>query len=219
MSIDDELVGSTSRKILLEEKDKNFQAMLYHFPEGVAFYDPKQTKLYSNPYWERVGNNIHFVARSMSISSIGQFMNDKSSKPISLVERLINKDDNSTLSTVIKNLSDEHFSNHKKLGNESSEEDYDPSEANVLNHDKTEYILCTDYGLVVKEYNVKIVKIKFFNGQDSLLIIVNDVTDRLKLRDEKISGKVKTMMLCSISHELRTPLNQINGMLYLAKTK
>lgn len=41
----------------------------------------------------------------------------------------------------------------------------------------------------------------------------------MKLRDEKISGKIKTMMLCSVSHELRTPLNQIDGMLYLAKVQ
>jgi signal transduction histidine kinase len=71
----------------------------------------------------------------------------------------------------------------------------------------------------VKEFGVSVAKIKYVDGQDSILVLLLDITDKMKVRELQVSGQVKTAMLCSVSHELRTPLNQVNGMLYLAEDK
>lgn len=47
------------------------------------------------------------------------------------------------------------------------------------------------------------------------MVVINDISDRMKHREAIVSEKMKTIMICSISHELRSPLNQINGMISL----
>jgi len=47
------------------------------------------------------------------------------------------------------------------------------------------------------------------------MVVINDISERTKLRESKMSEMLKTIMLCSISHELRSPVNQINGVLTL----
>lgn len=219
--IDDELQESTARKLRLEDKDKNFQKMLHYFPEGVAFFGPNETKLFINPYWRNVANEINFHQKSMSnfaMSSknvVGSLMVKSEPK---LIDHLTKKDyPQTTLRSVIRELSSEWLSDKKQNQNEEFFETDSFNLDNILNPDDSEFLLCDEFGNIIKEYNVKIVCVKYFDGQNSLLAILNDVTDRLKLRDEKLSNKMKTMMLCSVSHELRSPLNQINGMLYLAK--
>lgn len=49
------------------------------------------------------------------------------------------------------------------------------------------------------------------------MIVMNDISEKMKLRESKISDKYKTMMLCTISHEIRSPVNQISGTLTLLK--
>lgn len=217
--IDNELVESTVRKVRLEEKDKNLESMLHHFPEGVAFYDRSQKTLYSNPYWDAVNSNLNYIRKSLSTSSLNLLKQVASvQQNNSLVDILVKKEDSrKTLSKLLQDLSEAHLKRRRKP-EESTDGDSDDIENMVINKNDSDFILKAEDGKVLKEYSVKIVKSKYFDGQPSLLCILNDVTDRMKLRDEKISGKIKTMMLCSISHELRTPLNQINGMMFLAKS-
>lgn len=47
------------------------------------------------------------------------------------------------------------------------------------------------------------------------MVVINDISERARLRESKVSEMLKTIMLCSISHELRSPVNQINGVLTL----
>jgi signal transduction histidine kinase len=213
-----ELIESTDRKLRLEEKDDNFEKMLHFFPEGVAFFDKDQKSLYSNPYWKSVGDEVKMSLNNISISSIDLENLLKDDSKTDLLDILVKKEDSKkSLRKVVETLSAKHL-NRPASKNESSDDSLFHDSC-IINPDESEFVICSQNGKCLKEYAVKIVNVNYFDGRKSLLLLLNDVTDRLRLRDEKISGKIKSMMLWSVSHELRTPLNQINGMLYLAKSK
>ena len=65
------------------------------------------------------------------------------------------------------------------------------------------------------QYSVKFAKLCISNQLKALMIVITDISARLKHQETMISEKMKTIMICSISHEIRSPLNQINGCLSL----
>ena len=70
-----------------------------------------------------------------------------------------------------------------------------------------------------KEFNVCISLCEYPSKGQVVMIVLNDISEKIILKASKISEKVKTIMFCSISHELRSPLNHISGMHSLLKSK
>ena len=68
---------------------------------------------------------------------------------------------------------------------------------------------------VLSEFHVKYGIANVNNNQNSLMVVMNDISEKMKLRESKISERLKTTMLCTISHEIRSPVNQISGALAL----
>ena len=68
---------------------------------------------------------------------------------------------------------------------------------------------------VLSEFHVKYGIANMNNNQNSLMVVMNDISEKMKLRESKISERLKTTMLCTISHEIRSPVNQISGALAL----
>ena len=54
---------------------------------------------------------------------------------------------------------------------------------------------------------------------NTVMIVLNDNSEKVDLKASKISEKVKTIMFWSISHELRSPLNHITGIHSILKSK
>ena len=80
-----------------------------------------------------------------------------------------------------------------------------------------EYEIRDRLGNVMKEFNVRFSQIKISDYDKALMIVLNDISEKSRIKEAKLSEKLKTVMLCSISHELRSPANQINGVLSLLK--
>lgn len=81
------------------------------------------------------------------------------------------------------------------------------------NMELNEYFIKTPKGRI--EFGIKFAKLSISKDFQALMIVVNDLSDKIRHRETQISEKMKTIMICSISHELRSPLNQINGTLSL----
>jgi signal transduction histidine kinase len=82
-----------------------------------------------------------------------------------------------------------------------------------MNNEQGEYFYQTKKGRF--EFGIKFSKLCLQGDSNSLMIVVNDISEKMRHRDTIISEKMKTIMINSISHELRSPLNQINGTLSL----
>ena len=83
------------------------------------------------------------------------------------------------------------------------------------NLDFNEYEIKNLHGKQISEFSAKFSAFNFSAEEKSIMIVINDISERARLRESKISEMLKTIMLWSISHELRTPVNQINGALTL----
>ena len=60
---------------------------------------------------------------------------------------------------------------------------------------------------------ISVMEGEFYANEESLAIVIRDITIERQLIEEKLSNKHKTQILSSVSHELRTPLNGLSGML------
>lgn len=87
----------------------------------------------------------------------------------------------------------------------------------IMKHNNAfnEYEVRDSQGKTLREFSIKIAPINTPTREKSLMVVFNDISERTRLKESRISDKMKTIMLCSISHELRSPLNQINGVLSL----
>ena len=83
------------------------------------------------------------------------------------------------------------------------------------NLDFNEYEIKNVQGKQISEFSAKFSAFNFADEDKSIMVVINDISERARLRESKISEMLKTIMLCSISHELRSPVNQINGVLTL----
>ena len=70
-----------------------------------------------------------------------------------------------------------------------------------------------------REFNACISLCEYPGKGQAVMIVLNDISEKIILKASKISERVKTIMFCSISHELRSPLNHISGMHSLLKSK
>ena len=69
-----------------------------------------------------------------------------------------------------------------------------------------------------KVYEMKQKKINF-TERPSLLTIISDISDIIRVEYAKTVQKMTDIMIASTSHDMRTPLNTIISMLYLIKIK
>ena len=89
---------------------------------------------------------------------------------------------------------------------------------NVLIPEDSVRITCDDDGEShIKENNSLSVSKKniYFQEEDNLLVVLNDLTVVKDLEEAKSQVKYKAMLMATISHDLRTPANSILAMLQL----
>lgn len=118
-----------------------------------------------------------------------------------------------TLKDEILKIHDHFYQNNleiKKI-NEYGVDDFIFKE----NMDFNEYEIKDPSGKQVCEFSAKFAAFDFATEDKSIMVVINDISERARLRESKISEMLKTIMLCSISHELRSPVNQITGVLTL----
>jgi len=70
-----------------------------------------------------------------------------------------------------------------------------------------------------KEFVAYICLWAYPTDDNTVMVVLSDVSERIDLQASKVSEKIKTIMFCSISHELRSPLNHISGVHSLLKAK
>jgi signal transduction histidine kinase len=80
-----------------------------------------------------------------------------------------------------------------------------------------DYVILDEMDNILKEFHFKFGIANVQQNQKALMVVMNDISEKLKLRESLISNQLKTIMLWSISHEIRSPVNQINGTLSLLK--
>ena len=87
-----------------------------------------------------------------------------------------------------------------------------------VNKEINEYMIVDSNNLSLKEFHIQFGIANVHQNQKSLMVVMNDISEKMKLRESKISDKLKTIMLCTISHEIRSPVNQISGTLTLLRS-
>jgi signal transduction histidine kinase len=88
---------------------------------------------------------------------------------------------------------------------------------NDKNLQLNDYVILDEMNNILKEFHFKFGIANVQQNQKALMVVMNDISEKLKLRESLISNQLKTIMLWSISHEIRSPVNQINGTLSLLK--
>ena len=68
-------------------------------------------------------------------------------------------------------------------------------------------------------FEVKIGSVRWGQQEDSVIVVLNDISKSEKIRELRILHQNKDKLLATVSHELRTPLNGIIGMLDVAEEK
>lgn len=85
------------------------------------------------------------------------------------MDLLVKKEDSGrTLSKVLNDLMKETL-NSKKFFGEVTESESDDLDAKVINKQDADFVLRGEEGQILKEFAVKVVKSKYFDGQNSLL--------------------------------------------------
>ena len=85
------------------------------------------------------------------------------------------------------------------------------------NNELNEYEVTTKSGRF--EFCIKFAKLCISQETQALMIVITDLSERMKHRETEVSERMKTIMLWSLSHKIRSPLHQVNGMLSLIQPK
>jgi signal transduction histidine kinase/CheY-like chemotaxis protein len=224
-----EKVENYESKTLLKEKKKTLRKILRLFPQGIILYNQKEGFFYKNNFWlnmvdgfQKLNKKFWQLKRKRSDNSLEEFAEnepeiecweeDRDTHHIlgSLYGR-----DNKEWSLKDQILKIFKYYSQNKL--ELSKIDKHGVDEFIFkeNCEHNEYILKDEKGNVIGDLWAKIAAFNFSEEGKWLMVVLHDISERTRLRESKISERLKTIMLWSISHELRSPVNQINGVLTL----
>jgi signal transduction histidine kinase len=217
-----------SKKLIMEKKQM-LRKILKLFPFGIIFYSQKEGIFYKNKFWMNLlekynkSNYKFWRNRSHQSNIINQNSNYQSAEEENLIgntetQKVLGsmysrENTNHTLKDEILKIHNHFY--HKNVEFNKIDEYGVDNFIHKENIDFNEYEIKDKRGNQIAEFNVKFSAFKFTPDDKSVMVVINDISERAKLRESKISEMLKTIMLCSISHELRSPVNQINGALTL----
>ena len=153
-------------------------------------------------------SNLNVLMNKQILEEIKE--ESKEDDDIIILQKLKNKHSNDDLQTDVDRVAKTIFDNKTELYKD------DGKVAEFLESKNKEM---GSYEVKIQneklQYSVKFSKLCISDQLKALMIVITDISDRLKHQETIISEKMKTIMIWSISHEIRSPLNQINGCLSL----
>ena len=209
-------------KIKLKESEVSLKNILEMFPSGILFYNKTNGVFYKNKYCiidEQKMIDIHVNIENNS--KFKRLRDDRLAKDNKylIFDSLFLKDSSKiTLKDEIEYIYETIYSSSDNLHIDQKNSCSLNQLSNSAHHSSpNEYEVRDKLGNIIQEFNVKFSQIKISDYDNVLMIVLNDISEKARVKEAKLSEKLKTVMLCSISHELRSPANQINGVLSLLK--
>lgn len=219
-----------SSKKIIKEKKQMLRKILRLFPSGIMFYNKKEGIFYKNKFWIdlltkfKKEHKFRFwtnrrnlpldltVYNDVSSSDFENLIGDKETQTV-LECLFLRENTKHTLRDEILKIHSHFYENDVEINkiDEYGMDDFIYKE----NIEYNEYEIRDVFGKQISEFIAKFAAFNFSPDDKSIMVVINDISERAKLRETKISEMLKTVMLCSISHELRSPVNQINGVLTL----
>ena len=200
-----------------------FRKILQLFPSGIIFYSKTKGLFYKNKYWmdlldrfsdecglsfwkSKINKHKEIKIDPSKFENNDAYIGDKETQ-LALNSLYLRDNNNST-------LMDEIISMHSQVNQKNPDFRLDEFILHK-NHQLNEYEIKNVNGRHISIFETKFLSFSFSSEDNSILVVINDISERVRLRESKISEMLKSIMLWSISHELRTPVNQINGVLTL----
>ena len=197
--------------------------ILQLFPSGIMFFNKNKGIFYKNKFWmdlidkfntdcklsfwkNKHYNHKNIVANHLKQDDDDNYVGDEETQ-LTLNSLYLRDNKNYT-------LMDEILKIHSQVNQKNQDLRLDEYMLNK-NHELNEYEIKSSNGKHISVFETKFLSFSLSSEDNSILIVINDISERARLRESKISEMLKTIMLCSISHELRSPVNQINGVLTL----
>lgn len=216
-------------KITLQNRELALRDVLELFPSGIVFYNRQKGAFYQNKFWNDMLDSIKSRCNFdfWSNRTLNSCLSDEDSEPefIETKTRNLDRKNQKLFSSLYhkenknQSLDDLLDRFYFKLYRENSDEDSQESEVENLiskhNNSFNEYEVKDANKRTIKEFSIKFAPISVASEEKAIMIVFNDISERTRLKETRISDYMKTIMLCSISHELRSPVNQINGVLSL----
>ena len=216
-------------KITLQNRELALRDVLELFPSGIVFYNRQKGAFYQNKFWNDMLDSIKSRCNFdfWSNRTLNSCLSDEDSEPefIESKTRNLDRKNQKLFSSLYhkenknQSLDDLLDRFYFKLYRENSDEDSQESEVENLiskhNNSFNEYEVKDANKRTIKEFSIKFAPISVASEEKAIMIVFNDISERTRLKETRISDYMKTIMLCSISHELRSPVNQINGVLSL----
>ena len=215
-------------KKIIKEKKQMLRKILQLFPSGIIFYSKHEGIFFKNKFWMDLINKFKldyefnfwkeksYIDKDMP--AINRKIDDQSIQEEEETVHMLNslylrENSKYTLMDEILKIHS-HFYEKNVEYNKIDEFGVDDFILNE-NIDFNEYEIKNLHGKQISEFSAKFSAFNFIDEDKSIMVVVNDISERARLRESKISEMLKTIMLWSISHELRSPVNQINGVLTL----
>ena len=224
----------------------SFKKLLDNIPCGILFFKKDQGVVDMNSLWMRTQSKLLKDTKKRKYSKLVREINrwdepiaisdvhrkkayevlkyftwfkDKSLTLQDIVNDFSNNDKKLWNSTVPdSNLFNTSFVEELKKVNRSWEES--ESKNTIEKNQKIQELtlICNIFS-PPKEFVAYICLWAYPTDDNTVMVVLSDVSERIDLQASKVSEKIKTIMFCSISHELRSPLNHISGVHSLLKAK
>lgn len=191
------------------------------FPSGILFYNKMNGIFYKNKYCIIDEQRMLDIQVNVDNNSKFKRLKDdnlaKDSKYL-IFDSLFLKDSSKiTLKDEIEYIYETIYSSDNLNIDQKNSGSLNQQNNSDHHSSPNEYEVRDKLGNTIQEFNVKFSQIKISDYDNVLMIVLNDISEKARFKEAKLSEKLKTVMLCSISHELRSPANQINGVLSLLK--
>jgi hypothetical protein len=179
-------------KLELEKSGAMFNDVLELFPSGIVFYNNVKGAFYRNKCWNKIlesiknSCNFEFMNRSKSdyLDEEPEFKSPETpeEKCEVLFIAMIDKENNSqSLNNLIQKVHSMVVdSDVKEINN------YDEM-IERYNNSFNEYEIKDTSGKVIKEFSIKVRPINTISGGQSLMIVFNDISERSRLKESRIS--------------------------------
>jgi len=205
------------------------------FPSGIVLYSKSEGIFFKNKFWmdllEKFTNEFRlkfwtssdYVEKQLERTSLRKEVNqdvytedeiteDEATQVVLNSLYLRDNPKHSLVDEILK-IHSHFYDSNVELNkiDEQGMDDFICRENLIFN----EYEIKNVKGEQISAFSVRFSAFNFTQSEKSIMVVINDISERARFREAKISEMLKTVMLCSISHELRTPVNQINGVLTL----
>lgn len=192
-------------KCIIKEKKMMLRKILRLFPAGIMFYNKSKGFIYKNKFWLDLVNSLT-IDSSVSDSlrprrkqtdldeDITEDVNIGDDDTHRVLDMMHLRDSKGhTLKDEIYKIHDHFYENGVQLQqiNKTGVDDFIYRE----NLDFNEYEIKDKMGKQLCDFNAKFAAFNFSQDERSIMIVINDISERTRLRETKMSEMLKTIML------------------------